>query len=567
MSEFERVTPESVGIDSAAVEAFLKQEKEAGVELHSFMIVRDGKVAAEGWAKPYDKKLRHPMFSFSKTLTATAAGFAVQEGILSLDEKLVDIFPEYCPDVISDNLTAADIRSLLTMSCGHRTEMSLSEASRFGGSWISAFLAHPFPFAPGTVFQYNTWGTDMLSAIIQKKTGQKLTEFLKPRLFDPLGMEDITCASRGMGDDFTRTVEGGGWGMKLTTDDMAKFIWFLEQDGIREGKRLLSHDWIAQLSTKQIETDNPYYNDGRIKSNWLCGYGYQNWQCRVPGVWRADGAFGQFGIVIPQKNAVVILTSCALNTEAELNIVFDTLLPAMHGDSIRRTCADFEVTDPDTLLCAEKLPENQTGESSLRSFHSGWRLPVLWGIRAPLLEEMYGGIHYTADSDSNPSLEDFIAGPGYFEKDGLSVKGVTFRFENNTAFLDFELNRMPERPSAGAFRFDPFSPAGRTIPTGSEHLICHDDDPGTAVKQTLNVGMDGKYRISRLTRYDIAASGTWTSPSAFEISARNTEMTESVRIRCTFFRGMLNLEATGSLPEESALTRREVTGMHFCSED
>lgn len=237
MSEFERVSPESVGIKSAAIETFLKQEKEAGVELHSFMIVRDGAVAAEGWAEPYRRELRHPMFSFSKTLTAAAIGFAVQEGILSIDEKLVDLFPEYCPCEADDNLARADIRSLLTMSCGHQTEMSLSEAERFKGNWIRAFLAHPFRFAPGTMFQYNTWGTDLLSAIIQKKTGLKLTEFLKSRLFDPLGITDAVCAGRGMGDSFTKTVEGGGWGMKLTTDDMAKFILFLEQDGVWEGKR------------------------------------------------------------------------------------------------------------------------------------------------------------------------------------------------------------------------------------------------------------------------------------------------------------------------------------------
>ena len=118
----------------------------------------------------------------------------------------------------------------------------------------------------------------------------------------------------------------------------------------------------------------------------------------------SDGAFGQFGLVIPQKNAVVLLTSCALNTEAELNIVFDTLLPAMKGDG-----------------AAEPLPENQAAFSSLRSYLEGWELPVLWGIRAPLLEKQYGKIRYVADSDAYPSVEDFIAGPGYFEKDGLSM--------------------------------------------------------------------------------------------------------------------------------------------------
>ncbi len=546
MSELERVTPEAAGIRSEAIEEFLKKEKEAGVELHSFMIVRHGKVAAEGWAAPYRKELRHPMYSFSKTLTAAAVGFAVQEGILSIDEKLVDLFPEYCPPDIDENLKNADIRSLLTMSCGHKVEMNKTEAERYEGNWIRAFLAHPFRFSPGEVFQYNTWGTDLLSAVIQKKTGRRLTEYLKPRLFDPLGITDAECVSRKMGDDFTKTVEGGGWGMKLTTDDMAKFILFLEQDGVWEGKRLLSHEWIAQMTSRQIDTDNPYYNNGHTRSNWLAGYGFQNWQCNVPGfpgVWRADGAFGQFGIAVPQKDAVILLTACALDTEAELNIAFMTLLPAMSDGP---------------------LPEDPKACSSLRSYSGSWTLPTLWGIRAPYLQEVYGNIRFKADSYGNPSVEDFIGGPGYFEKDGLSVKAVTFRFEDNTALLDFELNKKADN-AAPAFQFDPFSPAGRTLPKGNEHLICHDDDPADAVTETLAVGMDGRFRMSHLTRYDAAASGAFTSPSSFEILVRNPETIEPVRIRATFFRGMLNLEAIGCIPEENNMTLRDVSGMHFTS--
>ena len=152
-----------------------------------------------------------------------------------------------------------------------------------------------------------------------------------------------------------------------------------------------------------------------------------------------------------------------------------------------------------------------------------------------------------------------------FEKDGLSMKAVTFRFEDNVAYLDFELNKKAEH-AAPAFAFDPFSPAGRTIPKGNEHLICHDDDPADAVTQTLAVGMDGKVRTSRLTRYNFTASGTFTSPSTFDINVRNTEMIESVNIRATFFRGMLNLEAVGSIPENSVLTIRDISGVHFSSQ-
>lgn len=609
VAEFERVSPESVGIDSGCIERFLKLEKEAGVELHSFMIVRDGKVAAEGWAAPYQRDLPHTMFSFSKTLTAVACFLAAQEGILSLDEKLIDLFPEYCPASVSDNLAQADIRSLLTMSCGHKTEMSDAEVSSYGGNWIRAFLAHPFSFAPGTLFTYNTWGTDLVSAIIQKKTGLKLTEFLTPRLFEPLGIEGAYCSSKHLGDAFTTSVEGGGWGMHLTTDQMARFIWMLEQDGIWEGRRILDHTWIEQMSKKQIETDNPYYNDGHIRSNWLQGYGFQNWQCAEAGVWRADGAFGQFGLVIPRKNAIVLMTACALDTEAQLNIAYETLIAGMQGDSPRQTSADpvvlpgqvaagpapasalgaaaspyapaasdapsaseaessgagFGLVVPSTRA-SRPLPENEAAWSSLKTAAAGWRLPVLWGLRAPGLQDAFGHVRFAADSDCAPSLEEFIGGPGYFEKDGLSIKAVTFRFEGNTAYLDFDLNQKPEGQTTD-FCFDPFSPAGRLRPSDRDKLICRDDDPSKAVRQTLAVGMDGKNRFSKLTACTIAASGAFTSPSTFDLYVRNIETVEGVRIRATFFRDMLNLEAVGNIPELNTLTQRDVQSIHFSAQE
>lgn len=575
MFEFNRVLPEEAGISSASILRFLKEMKAYGIELHSFMIVRDGVVAGEGWAAPYRKETLHPMYSFSKTLTAVAIGFAVQEGILSLNDKLVDIFPEYCPPSINENLGRADIKSLLTMSCGHEREMNIWEADRYHGNWIRAFLDHPFLYTPGIVFQYNTWGSDVLSAIIQKKTGQRLVTFLKPRLFDPLGITDAVCASRNMGDDFTSTVQGGGWGFKLTTDDMAKFMWFLEQDGIWQGKRLLNHEWIAQMSARQVETNNPFYNNGHIKSNWLCGYGFQNWQCTMPGTWRADGAFGQFGIVIPKKNAVVCLTSAALNTEAEVNIVLRTLVGGMAGDAERTAMSDLEIktaADMEKVVCNAvpmkvSGPEAASDQKALEEYLKDWRCPELWGIRAPLLEETYGEIRFKADFRGDPSIQDFVSGPGYYEKDGLSTKAVTWHFEDGQVRLEFELNKEPEAAPTPEFTYDPFSPAGRTIPKGNEHLICHDDDPATAVTETLVVGTDGNMRLSRLTTATVAATGTFLSPSTFEIDARNIETTASVRIHCTFFRGMLNLEATGTIPEESPLTFRTASGMHFTQED
>ena len=165
---FERVSPESVGIRSEDIRSFLKESYKAGIQLHSFMLIRHGKVAAEGWYHPYTPDARHIIYSFSKTFTQTAIGFAVQEGILSLDEKLVDLFPEELPEKISENLALADIESLLTMSCGHEAELTTEDIENRGGNWVKAFFEQPFKYRPHTMFQYNTTGTDLLCLILMK---------------------------------------------------------------------------------------------------------------------------------------------------------------------------------------------------------------------------------------------------------------------------------------------------------------------------------------------------------------------------------------------------------------
>lgn len=235
MGYFKDVTPESAGISSKGILNFLDRIEENQIELHSFMVIRHGQCAAKGWWKPYDEKFRHPLYSFSKSLTATAIGFAEQEGILSLDEKIVDIFPDLLPENPSENLKKITLHHLLIMGCGHETEiMDNSE------NWISTFLHHPVLHEPGTFYKYNTAGTNMLAAVLRKKTGQNVTEFLKSRLLEPLGITSLTCALLGDGTEL------GGGGMKMVTEDMAKFTYFLSRQGEWEGKQLLRKDWFER---------------------------------------------------------------------------------------------------------------------------------------------------------------------------------------------------------------------------------------------------------------------------------------------------------------------------------
>ena len=262
--EFPRVSPESVGVPSQAVLDLLDELYRYGIEMHSFMLLRHGKVFAQGHWKPYNPQTPHAMFSFTKSLTSTAIGFAVQEGLLSLDDRLVDLFPDKIPEEPSENLQKCQVRHLLMMGCGHATE--IPNLGQDDPDWIASFLHHPFVYEPGTHFLYNTAGTNLLAAILARKTGQTLTQFLKPRLFEPLGMGDVHCHALSDG------TEMGGAGSYLTLDAMARFTQFVANKGVWEGRQLLNAEWFETATSKQIENRGPGW-DG--DPDWHAGYGFQ----------------------------------------------------------------------------------------------------------------------------------------------------------------------------------------------------------------------------------------------------------------------------------------------------
>ena len=330
MSYFQDASPESLGISSEGILRFLDRMEEKNIELHSFMVVRHGKCAAKGWWKPYAPELAHPLYSFGKTLTATAIGFARQEKILSLEERLVDLFPELLPKEPSENLQKVTLWHLLTMSCGHETEIDMESPD-----WIREFLQHPFLHEPGTFYKYNTAGTNMLAAVLKRKTGCDVTEFLKPRLLEPLGITSLTC-SKCPGPE---AVEMAGGGMRMTTEDMARFIYFVLNRGRWEGRQLLEEEWFNLACTKQIETAGDA--EGHVKE-WAYGYGFQCWMCRTPGSFRADGAFGQFGVVLPDKDLFVILTTGTYQTQDELDGIFEEIVPTL-TDSAQEASAAADV--------------------------------------------------------------------------------------------------------------------------------------------------------------------------------------------------------------------------------
>jgi CubicO group peptidase (beta-lactamase class C family) len=311
-ADLPRASPESQGVSSSAVLSFVEAADKNIDSLHSFMLLRHGHVVAEGWWSPYHAEARHSLFSLSKSFTSTAVGLAVAEGKLSVDDLVLKFFPEDAPDKPSRNLKAMRVSDLLRMSTGQQTEPRRTP----NRPWTKSFLAHPVPFKPGTHFLYNTSGSYMLSAIVQKATGKTLLEYLRPRLFDPLGIEQPTWEASPQG------VSVGGYGLSIRTRDIASFGQLYLQKGKWQGKQLLSEAWVKAATSLQTS------NGSNPKSDWDQGYGYQFWRSRH-GAYRGDGAFGQYCIVLPEQDAVIAITAGVRDMQAVLNLVWDRLLPGL----------------------------------------------------------------------------------------------------------------------------------------------------------------------------------------------------------------------------------------------
>ena len=317
-------TPDSV---AKAMDGFFAQAAADSMDIHSVMIVRDGSVIYSHWQSAGADSVPHVLHSVSKTFTATAVGLAIADGKMALTDKIVDYFPDKLPADVSDNLKAMTVRDLLTMSCGHDVEPSFRNPQQ---DWVSAFLAHPVVHEPGKFYLYNSLGTYMLSAIVQKVTGEKVVDYLTPRLFEPLHI------NKPKWEESPQGINAGGWGLYLKTEDLAKMGQLLLQKGEWNGKQLIPAEWVAEMSKKQVESVNPgtRLEDAAAKgmtvetSDWMQGYGYQMWRCR-PGCFRADGARGQYIIVVPDKNSVIAITSDVGDLQGELNLVWNRILPIL----------------------------------------------------------------------------------------------------------------------------------------------------------------------------------------------------------------------------------------------
>jgi CubicO group peptidase (beta-lactamase class C family) len=333
-ADLPRALPSAQGVDPDGIGRFLDAVEQDALELHSLMVLKNGAVVAEAAYAPYRLDIPHMTHSSTKSWTATAVAVALDDGKLTLDDRVLDFFPEHRPAQVSDNLAAMTVRDLLTMRTGHRTGISGGEWRGSSESWIKLFLAEPVPDRPGDAYMYNSASSYILSAIVTKATGYTAYELLRERVMDPLGMGAVSW------DVSPEGYNSGGNGITCTTEDMAKFGQLHLQNGVWNGQRILSEDWVREATRNQVrevwigDLDGKRYTrpDGPLDPSFRRpGYGY-HWWMTADGGYYASGLFGQMCLVWPALQAVVVTTAGLQPRDRRLYQAIAThLVPALRG--------------------------------------------------------------------------------------------------------------------------------------------------------------------------------------------------------------------------------------------
>lgn len=340
--KLKRTSLEIANIKKEGVEAFFDAVEKRGIELHDFMLLRGPYVCYEAQWTPYRKEDLHMLYSLSKAFTAIGIGFAVQEGLLKTEDNVYSFFQDELETEgvpIGEKAKRIKIEHLLTMTTGQTEEPPILNYE-FEGNWAAQFLKIEPEHEPGTAFFYDTTATYMLSALLTKVTGEKLVDYLKPRFLEPLHIESYAWDTSPQGNSL------GGIGFNVTIETIAKLGVFLLQEGKWQGKQLLDASWMKRMTSNLIRSvGGDVYDDG---DNWGYGYGYQIWQCIPDGVYRGDGAYGQFAIVAPRENVVIATFTGTEDMGGLMDEMWKHLLPAClpvenemlrEADSEKRTFA------------------------------------------------------------------------------------------------------------------------------------------------------------------------------------------------------------------------------------
>ena len=317
-----RVAPEDEGIPSQAVAELLDSLTSLPLtETHSVVIARHGKIVAEIYPDPIKPQYKHTMYSCSKTFVAAGVGLAIADGLLDLSDRVVTFFPESAPQQVSPELDAMTVEHLLTMTSGIEPDWNLRGLTPH---WTAAMLAKKAG-QPGATFQYDSMCSYLLSAIVQKVTGTTLLEYLKAKLFNPMNITDVQWEYSPEG------CSTGGWGLYIQPESLAKFGILLTSQGRWNGQQLIPAEWVELMTTPKVRTNT-------------LDYCYHTWAAEYPRSFRADGALGQYILMEPESQIVVVITECTLgNGVRQRELVWETLMPQLSDTPLPHSASTAEL--------------------------------------------------------------------------------------------------------------------------------------------------------------------------------------------------------------------------------
>ncbi len=339
MNDLPRALPSQKGVPPKYIADMVREYINSGLMLQSYMVVKDGCVISEGWYKPYAAEYRHMMFSITKGFTSLAAGMAIDEGLISLDDKVIDFFPDKLACEPCENMQKLKIKHLLTMTVGQDYGVFVKDA-KFKEDFIKYFLTYYVENEPGSVYLYNNASTCVLAAIIERRSGKSLEEYLKPRLLEPLGITDYVWEKSSDGINY------GALGLSIKTEDMAKYGLLLAQNGKYNGRQLVSPKYLKDATSIHI-IQPPQSPD------WNAGYGYQYFRNSREDSFRSDGAFGQLCVVVPKHNLVVVTTAGLYDMQKEMDIMFDNLICRLNDNCGAVSDGQDELERLNSSLCID----------------------------------------------------------------------------------------------------------------------------------------------------------------------------------------------------------------------
>jgi hypothetical protein len=362
------------------------------------------------------------------------------------------------------------------MSVGQQPDPT-SNIGSMNDNWVSAFFKTPILYQPGSRFLYNSAATYMLSAIVQKATGKKVFDYLESRLFTPLGITGIDW------EVSPQKINTGGWGLRLKTEDMAKFGQLFLQKGMWNGKQIVPNEWVEEASRKKIDQDPSASQSAKDSSDWLQGYCYQMWRSRN-NAFRADGAFGQFIIMMPDKDAVVVITAETANMQSEFNLVWKYIFPAFKE---------------------ETLPANPNAYSKLKKTIASLALPLVVSKPSPIQSSISQKQFGIASSTTN-------------------YRTIGFDFKNGKCTLHLKTDSINYDIAFGSGKWQ----IGETKKLGP-YLVA-----------------PLRGNRSEIKSYKVAGSYYWKTDSTLQLTLRYIESPHSETIRCYFHRSQVDVEFENS---------------------